>query len=78
MTFWKYAAGICIIDNTNLARLRGTGKNAVIVPEMDQFAKQYGFKFVCHEIGHANEKQVMNAVFILLKLISFPVAGSKA
>jgi len=56
LTFWGYAAPDCIIDNTNLARLRGTGKEAVIVPEMAAFAKQYGFKFVCHEKGHANRK----------------------
>ncbi len=56
LTFWNYAAGICIIDNTNLARLHGTGKNAVIVGEMEQFAKQYGFAFVCHEIKHSNRK----------------------
>ena len=56
LTFWKHAADICIIDNTNLARLYGTGKNAVIAPEMEQFAKQYGFTFVCHEIKHSNRK----------------------
>ncbi len=56
LMFWKYSAPVCIIDNTNLARLRGTGKNAVIVPEMEQFAKNYGFSFVCHEKGHANRK----------------------
>ncbi len=56
LTYWGYVAPECIIDNTNLARLRGTGKNAVIVPEMKQFAKQYGFEFVCHELGHANRK----------------------
>lgn len=56
LTYWEYAADVCIIDNTNLARLRGTGRNAVIVPEMEQFAKLYGFEFVCHEIGHANRK----------------------
>lgn len=56
LMFWGYAAEQCIIDNTNLARLRGTGKNAVIVPEMEAFAKQYGFEFVCHEKGHANRK----------------------
>ncbi len=56
LTFLKYVAGICIIDNTNLARLHGTGKNAVIVPEMEQFARQYGFVFVCHEIRHSNRK----------------------
>lgn len=53
---WGYAAGVCIIDNTNLARLRGTGKDAVIVPEIEAFAKQYGFKLLCHEKGHANRK----------------------
>jgi len=56
LTFWGYAASQCIIDNTNLARLRGTGKDAVIVPEMEAFAKQYGFVFLCHEKGHANRK----------------------
>ena len=56
LIYWGYAAGVCIIDNTNLARLRGTGANAVIVPEMERFADQYGFQFVCHEKGHANRK----------------------
>ncbi len=51
-----YSAPVCIIDNTNLARLRGTGKNAVIAPEMVEFSKSYGFCFVCHEKGHANRK----------------------
>jgi len=56
LMFWGYAAGQCIIDNTNLARLRGAGKQAVIVPEMAVFSDRYGFQFVCHEIGHANRK----------------------
>jgi hypothetical protein len=34
LMYWGYSAPFCIIDNTNLARLRGIGKNAVIVPEM--------------------------------------------
>lgn len=56
LMFWGYAAGQCIIDNTNLARLRGIGKNAVIVPEMAVFARERGFQFICHERGHANRK----------------------
>jgi hypothetical protein len=56
LMFWGYCAKQCIIDNTNLARLRGTGSNAVIIPEMEQFAKGYGFRFLCHQIGHANRK----------------------
>jgi transposase len=56
LMFWGYAARQCIIDNTNLARLRGTGANAVIHPEMAAFAKQYGFEFRCHAIKHCNRK----------------------
>ena len=54
LTCWGYAARQCIIDNTNLARLRGTGAQAVIVPEMEVFGKQYGFEFRCHAIKHCN------------------------
>ena len=46
----------CIIDNTNLARLRGSGKLAVIVPEMVAFAQRYGFTFLCHVLRHPNRK----------------------
>jgi transposase len=56
LTFWGYVARHCIIDNTNLARLHGTGRDAVIVPEMAAFAQQRGFEFICHEKGHANRK----------------------
>jgi hypothetical protein len=56
LTFWGCAARQCIIDNTNLARLRGSGANALIVPEMEVFAKEHGFIFRCHEINHCNRK----------------------
>ena len=56
LMFWGYVAWRCIIDNTNLARLRGAGSRAVICPEMNAFSRRYGFQFVCHEIGHANRK----------------------
>jgi hypothetical protein len=56
LLFWGYSPQQCIIDNTNLARLRGSGRRAVIVPEMVSFAERYGFQFVCHEIKHPNRK----------------------
>jgi transposase len=56
LMFYGYSAKVCIIDNTNLARLRGSGKNAVIVPEMEGFGQRYGFKFICHAINHPNRK----------------------
>jgi len=72
LTYWGYAAEVCIIDNTNLARLRGTGTNAVIVPEMERFAKQYGFRFVCHEKGHANRKAGNERGFYTVETNFFP------
>ena len=56
LMFWGYASKRCVIDNTNLARLRGSGKRAVIVPEMASFAERYGFQFLCHAIRHPNRK----------------------
>ncbi len=72
LTHWGYAAQKCIIDNTNLARLRGTGKNAVIVPEMEQFAKQYGFRFLCHEVKHSNRKAGNERSFYTVETNFFP------
>jgi len=56
LMFWGYSAWRCIIDNTNLARLRGVGKRAVIVPEMLAFSRRYGFEFVCHALDHPDRK----------------------
>lgn len=53
---WGYAPGVCVIDNTNLARLRGLGAQAVMTPEMEAFAKGYGFRFRCHGPGHSDRK----------------------
>ena len=56
LMFWGYTAPLCIIDNTNLARLRGSGSTAIIVPEMVAFGQQYGFEFRCHALNHPNRK----------------------
>jgi transposase len=72
LTFFGYCARQCIIDNTNLARLRGSGANAVMAPEMEQFARQYDFEFICHEIGHANRKAGNERSFYTVESNFFP------
>jgi transposase len=72
LSYWGYAASTCIIDNTNLARLRGSGKNAVMVSEMEQFALQYGFVYVCHEIDHCNRKAGNERSFYTVETNFFP------
>lgn len=46
------ACGRCMIDNTHVVVLHGTGKQ--MVPEMESFAERLGFVFVAHEKGDAN------------------------
>jgi transposase len=56
LMFWGYSARQCIIDNTNLARLSGAGRSAIIAPEMREFSRRYAFQFICHAIDHPNRK----------------------
>lgn len=69
---FKYAAPICVIDNTNLAVLRGTGSDAIFVTEMVNFARDFGFKWLAHEKGHANRKAGEERSFWTLETNFFP------
>ena len=73
-----YSAKTCIIDNTNLARHRGTGRNAIISPEMENFSNQYGFKFICHEIKHSDRKAGEERGFYTLETNFFPGRNFKS
>lgn len=44
----------CMIDNTHVVVLRGTGKEMVPVPEMEAFSRRLRFAFIAHEKGDAN------------------------
>jgi transposase len=53
----KYLGGscrTCMIDNTHVVVLTGTGRQMVPVPEMAAFGERYGFAFAAHEKGDAN------------------------
>lgn len=44
----------CMIDNTHVVVLKGTGRDMVPVPEMAAFGERYRFEFRAHEKGDAN------------------------
>lgn len=44
----------CMLDNASIVIARGTGKHAVVAPEMEAFAARFGFAFAAHELGDAN------------------------
>ncbi len=69
---WGYAPPICVIDNTNLARWYGLGASAVIVPEMEAFARTYGFRFLCHARGHSDRKAGEERSFLTVETNFIP------
>ena len=54
---------ICLIDNTSVLVVAGSGAEAVIAPEMEAFARIYGLRFVAHAIGHANRSALVERNF---------------
>lgn len=44
----------CVIDNSHVVIACGTGKNAQVSPEMEAFEKRFSFRFLAHELGHAD------------------------
>lgn len=69
---WGYCAHTCIIDNTSLAILYGSGPSAVFCPEMINFANNYGFTWKAHAIGHANRKAGTERNFHTIETNFFP------
>jgi hypothetical protein len=53
----------CMIDNTHVVVLRGTGKAMVPVPEMEAFARRLHFTFIAHEKGDANRSARVEGPF---------------
>ena len=55
--------GVCMVDNTSVIVLHGTGADMVPVPQMAAFAEQRGFEFRAHEKGDANRSAVVEGLF---------------
>ncbi len=54
--FNEGSAKRCVIDNTSVIVVDGTGSEAVFAPEMVAFARTLGFEFMAHERGHSDRK----------------------
>jgi transposase len=54
LQYFQGSCDSCMIDNTHVVVLQGTGRDMVPVPEMAAFAERYRFRFQAHEKGDAN------------------------
>lgn len=46
----------CVIDNTSVILAGGSGKNAIVAPEMIAFGRTLGFEFMAHELDDPDRK----------------------
>jgi transposase len=63
LQYLQGACATCLIDNTHVVVLKGTGRDMVPVPEMAAFADRYGFRFQAHEKGDANRSARVERAF---------------
>lgn len=47
---------VCVIDNTHIAIICGSGAMAQMAPEVEAFEQRFGFSFLAHAIGHCDRK----------------------
>ncbi len=55
-SFWKYVAEKCMVDNSSLVVLRGTGPDAIFHDDMNAFGRRCGFEWVAHPLMKPNWK----------------------
>jgi hypothetical protein len=46
----------CVIDNSSVVVASGNGSDAEMAPEMEAFARHYGFTFLAHRLRHPDRK----------------------
>lgn len=63
LKFLGASAGRCMLDNSTVILVRGTGRDAVPSPEMEAFSRHFGFEFVAHEKGDANRSARVEGPF---------------
>jgi transposase len=57
------ACAICMIDNTHVVVLTGTGRAMIPVPEMAAFGERFGFRFAAHAVGDVNRSAGVERMF---------------
>lgn len=66
------SAGRCMVDNTSVVIAAGTGKHAVIAPEMVALGQRFGFVFAAHEKGDANRSARVEGPFNFIEKNFYP------
>jgi transposase len=66
------AARRCLVDNTSVVIAAGTGRDALVAPEMEAFAERFGFRFEAHAVGDANRSARVERPFFFIERNFYP------
>ena len=72
LTYFEGAARRCMVDNTSVIVAHGTGKEAVIAPEMEALGRHFGFRFEAHQPGDANRSAGVERLFHTIEHNFYP------
>lgn len=72
LRYFKGAARRCMLDNSSVVVVRGTGQEAVMAPEMAAFGKRFGFVFAAHELGHKDRSAYVERSFWFIENNFYP------
>jgi len=70
--FFGGAAGDCMVDNASVLVVAGTGKNAVMAPEVVALGARFGYRFIAHALGHANRSARVERPFRYIENNFYP------
>ena len=72
VVYFGGAARRCMVDNTSVIIAHGTGKDAVVAPEMEAFGERFDFHFEAHERGDANRSARVERPFHYIENNFYP------
>jgi transposase len=72
LPFFEGSARRCMIDNSSVIVAHGSGRDAVMAPEMVAFGRRFGFTFAAHELGDANRSARVERPFHYIEHNFYP------
>jgi hypothetical protein len=72
LQYFGGAASLCMLDNSSVIIVHGTGADAVPAPEMAAFGERFGTRFVAHAVGDANRSARVEGPFNYIEKNFYP------
>jgi hypothetical protein len=72
VTFFGGAATRCMVDNTSVIVIAGSGPDATFAAELNALAERFGFHFAAHAVGDANRSARVERPFDYIEKNFYP------